>query len=53
MEKSKKVVDNKHIKITKERTYLNSVFILENVYTNKALTEEIELDELEFSISIK
>ncbi len=47
-----KVVDKTHIKITKRRTYLNSVSILENVYAKKALTEEIELDELESELRI-
>lgn len=41
-----KVVDNKHINITKRRAFLKSVSILDNVYNSKPLIEEIKLDEL-------
>ena len=42
-----KVVDKNHIHITKRKTFLRSVSILENVRTTKPLIEEIEIKELE------
>lgn len=42
-----KVVDKSHIHITKRRTYLKTVSILENVKTTKPLIAEIELKELQ------
>lgn len=47
-----KVVDNAHIKITKRRTFLKSVSILDNVYTTKPLIEEIEIKELEKTLNL-
>lgn len=47
-----KVVDSKHIHITKRRTFLKSVSILDNLYNSKPLIEEIELPELEKELQI-
>lgn len=41
-----KIMDSKHIHITKRRTFLKSVSILDNVYNSKPLIEEIEVPEL-------
>lgn len=41
-----KVVDKKHIHITKRRTFLKSVSVLDNVNSKKPLIQEIELQEL-------
>ena len=48
-----KVVDNKHIHITKRRAFLKSVSILDNVRTTKPLIEEIEIEELDNSLLSK
>lgn len=42
-----KMVDKTHIHIIKRKAYLKSVSIIENCYQQKALIEEIELEELE------
>jgi len=47
-----KVVDSKHIHITKRRTFLKSVSILDNLYNSKPLIEEIEVPELEKELQI-
>jgi hypothetical protein len=47
-----KVEDKSHIHITKRRTFLKSVSILDNEYTQKPLIEKLELDELETELSI-
>lgn len=47
-----KVVDNKHIHITKRRTYLRSVSILDDEYRTKPLIEEIEVAELASALTI-
>lgn len=47
-----KVVDNKHIHITKRRTYLRSVSILDDEYRTKPLIEEIEIAELASALTI-
>ena len=41
-----KVADKNHIHITKRRTFLKSVSILDNVYYKKPLIKEIEVSEL-------
>lgn len=41
-----KVADKSHIHITRRKTYLKSVSILENIRTTKPLIEEVELPEL-------
>lgn len=47
-----KVVDKTHIHITKRRTFLKSVSILDNVYNSKPLIEEIEVPELSKELRI-
>jgi len=47
-----KVVDKSHINITKRRTFLKSVSILDNEYLTKPLVEEIELKELSSPLRI-
>ncbi len=47
-----KVVDNTHIHITKRRTYLKSVSILDDEYRTKPLIEEIEVAELSIPLTI-
>lgn len=46
-----KVIDKSHIHITKRRTYLKTVSILENVKTTKPLIAEIELKELQSGLN--
>ena len=41
-----KVVDKTHIHITKRRTFLKSVSVLDNIYSKKPLINEVELKEL-------
>lgn len=41
-----KVADKNHIHITKRRTFLKSVSILDNVFYKKPLIKEIEISEL-------
>lgn len=45
-----KIVDNKHITITRRKTYLKSVSILDSIRVKKPLIEEISLSELEKEI---
>ena len=47
-----KVADKSHIHITKRRTFLKSISILDNEHTIKPLIDEIELDELENELRI-
>lgn len=47
-----KIADTKHIHITKRRTFLKSVSILDNEYNSKPLIEEIEVPELETALRI-
>lgn len=47
-----KFMDNKHIHITKRRTFLKTVSILDNVYNTKPLIEEIEVPELSTELRI-
>ena len=47
-----KAADKSHIHITKRRTFLNSISILDNTYNTKPLIEEIELNELESELRI-
>ena len=47
-----KFVDNTHIHITRRRTFLKTVSILDNVYTTKPLIEEIEVPELGTALRI-
>lgn len=47
-----KVVDDTHIHITKRRTFLKSVTILDDIYRNKPLIEEVEIAELSTSLRI-
>lgn len=47
-----KIVDKTHFHITKRRTYLKSVSILDNVKNTKPLIEEISLDALGTELSL-
>lgn len=47
-----KFVDKKHVHITKRRTFLKTVSILDNVYNTKPLIEEIEIPELGTELKI-
>lgn len=47
-----KFVDNTHIHITRRRTFLKTVSILDNVNTTKPLIEEIEVPELGTALRI-
>lgn len=47
-----KFVDNTRIHITRRRTFLKTVSILDNVYTTKPLIEEIEVPELGTALRI-
>lgn len=47
-----KFVDKKHIHITKRRTFLKTVSILDNIYNTKPLIEEIEVPELDTELRI-
>ncbi len=47
-----KVADKSHIHITRRKTYLKSVSILENIRTTKPLIEEVELPELGTGIGL-